>query len=154
MKNQCYFSVSEGRNWDPKSIKNRSENGIENVDFSLVFQCFFGFRGFRYKCRLWMDSGANLAPFWCGLGSQNSSWERLGASWRRLGGMLGRLGSVLELLGGVLGVSWGVLGASWAVLEASWARLGSILEASWKRLGKILKIIDFSMVFQAFLPPR
>ena len=101
---------------------------LQIIDFLLFFHGFFCFRGFQYKCLLWMDSGANLAPFWCGLGSQNSSWERLGASWRRLGGMLGRLGSVLELLGGVLGVSWGVLGASWAVLEASWARLGSILD--------------------------
>ena len=87
------------------------------IDFSLFFQCFLGFRGFQHKCRLRMDSGVNLAPFWCGLGSQNVSWERLGASWS------------------VLGASWGRLGASWGRLGASWARLEGVLEASWDVLG-------------------
>ena len=105
------------------------------TDFSMVFQCYFGFRGFQYKCQLRMDSGANLAPFWCGLGSQNSSWERLGASWRRHGSMLGRLGGVLELLGGVLGRLGRVLRCLGSVL----GRLGGVLGASWKRLGSVLE---------------
>ena len=100
---------------------------LKIIDFSMVFQSFFGFRDLLYQCRLKMDSGANLPPLWCGLGSQNASWERLGASWGRLGASWGVLGACW----GVLGASWSVLGTSWARLRASWAHLGRVLEASW-----------------------
>ena len=80
-----------------------SPETLKIIDFPLLFQCFFDFRGFQHKYGIWMDFGASWGPPGHLLG-------RLGASWGRLGGVLARLGGVLGRPGRVLGRSWGVLG--------------------------------------------
>ena len=87
---------------------------------------------------MWIDLGANLAPFWLYFPSPEASWAPLGAVLARLEGVLGRLGSIL--------------GASWEPLGASWEGLGRLLGAFLSHLGRFWELKrDLESILEAMM---